>query len=85
MASSSANPLMHLSSEQLHKCHESHQSLLLSLTWTLLAVATIAVVCRLGLRFRLHNGIRGDDHFIVAALVSYSIIRILFMSVGLEI
>ena len=76
---------MQLTPEQLHACNESHQEMLLVLTWTLLTIAVIAVICRLGLRLRLRNGIRADDHMIVAALVSYPIIDMLLMSVELEV
>ena len=75
MAALLAYPATQVTSEQLLKCQESNQSMLLGLTWSLLVLATVAVTCRFGLRVRLRNGIQADDHFILAALVSYPVIR----------
>lgn len=51
-------------------CGENRGPSLLGLTWTLQAVAIIAVALRIWLRSGLHKGISWDDYFIVASLVN---------------
>ena len=56
----------------LAACSENQGPMILAVSFSLLAIAIIAVLLRLHIRLGLRNGLSADDYTIVASLVSHT-------------